>query len=158
MANDRLLDSLKPAEIKAAVLAEMNERGSAESYSILGSVAKRLDSREHNYGRTGRVNPYEERRVDDRYMSRVKRALETLTEEGTLVKHGSGYRNIPTYYTLDAWAAHQAAAREARDRAEEDTARWLSVAERLGGQEILMADPGHLSLSSWERLLDKAGW
>jgi hypothetical protein len=26
MENDRLLDSLKPAEVKAAVLAEMNER------------------------------------------------------------------------------------------------------------------------------------
>jgi hypothetical protein len=161
VANDRLLDSLKPAEIKAAVLAEMNERGSAESYELTVAVARRCGSNERNYPPDARA--WAIRDIDDRYVGRIKRGLESLTDDGILVKHGSGYKKIPKYWTQAAWAERERQALEAAAAEEAERQRWVKIADRLSVQGLLFSgmphsSPGRLSRDDWEKLLDKAGW
>lgn len=155
MPDARLLDSLTPAEIKTAVLAEMGERGSAESYDLLDAVAKRCGSHRLNYG-TDR--PYEVRRIVDRYVARIGRAMAALADDDLLVRGGRGYKNIVTYHTPADWAAREARAEAAEAERTAENERWTQVMARLGDQEILMTTAGQLSLESWERLLGRAGW
>lgn len=155
MPDARLIDSLTPAEIKTAVLAELNERGSADSFSLLDAVAKRCGSHRMNYG-TDR--PWEVRRIDDRYAARISRAMTALADEGLLVRGGKGYRNIVTYHTPADWAARGVRAEAAEAERAAENERWTQVMARLSDQGILMTTAGQLSLESWERLLDRAGW
>lgn len=153
------LDSLTPAEIKTAVAALMPERGHAEAYQLLEAVANQLDS-----SRSETPGGYQHSRVIERYFGRVKRALDALAVEGTLVKVGAKERppngtspGSVHYYTPEAFAAAKAAyeEREAAELAEK--LRWDLVANRLDAVEVTLKRDGSLSLEHWEHLLEATG-
>jgi hypothetical protein len=158
----RQLDDLKPAEIKAAVAALMPGLGQAESWQILETVAQRLGS-----SKMATPGGYQHNAVLDRYVGRVKRALDALAADGVLVRVGA--KDQPPdgtspgdvhYYTPEAYAA-------AKSWNEERLAALKAQAEykdelrtRLRKAGIEMGDSGNfvsVPLTDMKHLLDLAG-
>lgn len=162
--NTVMLDDLRPARIREAALAEALERGRfCTDHQVYSGVANRLGSSLDNLRYRGRG--YERNREQERFFGRVDRALKALAEEGRLRRTGRDERGpdgtrsrFVMYWTPEKWAVAEAERAIVLAGLAETEARWAKVAERLGAQEILMTRQGHLSLSSWERLLDRAGW
>lgn len=102
----------------------------------------------------------------DRFSNQVRRALDTLAAEGTLIKIGkgeqslSGYRqNTPEYYTP---AQHEhAVAKAQRERTDKRaaTTRWERVHDALEFRGIVPTSnrgtPVSLDLNAWENLLEQ---
>jgi hypothetical protein len=167
-----MLDSLTPAEIRTAVLAQMLEEGPcggrwAEAYMLYGPVAQRLGS---GWGRSGmpEPGPYGSRRKEEailnRYNGRVTRALESLAASGDLVKVGKDQPgpNGVTWSGVQYWvpAAYEKEKRTAEikaDAAAAEKLRWERVAVRLLPFDIMLKKDGSLSLDDWEHLLEATG-
>lgn len=163
-----MLDSLTPAEIREAVLAQVLEEGRwTETYQLYGSVAKRLDS---NWGGPGlpAPGPYGGRRQQEvilnRYNGRVARALEVLAASGDLVKvgkdqlgpDGTAWSGVQ-YWVPAAYEKAKSDAEAAAVAAAEEKLRWDLVANRLDAVEVSLNKNGSLSLTDWEHLLEAAG-
>lgn len=155
----RQLDSLTPAEIKAAIPVVFPEDGHAEAYQLLETVANHLDS-----SRTEVPSGYRANRVTELYVGRVKAALVKLAAEGTLVRVGSKERppdgtstGSVHYYTPDAFAAAKARSEKAEAEALAVNLRWDLVANRLDAVQVHLRPNGSLTLTDWEHLLEATG-
>ena len=149
----RLLDSLTPAEILPAVLAEVRKRGHAEWSDVATPVAGALDS---SYVNTGAKYRWDTQKIQVRFEGRVKRALQKLADEGKLVrKDNAGYRGAPMYYTPEKWAEQQAEAEKRLQDKRTEVARWDRIRDRLGEQGFVLNEHQGLRAGSWERLLDR---
>lgn len=156
----RQLDTLTPAEIKAAIPEVFPESGHAQSYQVVWAVAEKLGS-----GNQAVPQGYTGNRVQERYTGRVKRALDALAAEGTLVKVPAGDR-LPDgrpqsirevrYYTPAAFEAATAAHAVRQAAGAQEKARWEKVAERLGAVDVALGNGGSLTLDDWENLLEAA--
>lgn len=155
----RMLESLTPAEIKAAIPAVFPEDGHAESHHVVWTVAEKLDS-------SSQAVPqgYSGNRVQERYIGRVKRALDALAAEGTLVRVGA-QESPPDgtspgsvhYYTPEAFAAAKARSEQREAEALTEKVRWERIAVRLLAADVTLRKDGSLSAESWERLLEVTG-
>jgi hypothetical protein len=91
------------------------------------------------------------------YLIQTLRAVGTLTEDGTLVKTGSG--RGARYRTPEARERELKSAREARQASQELQNAWQRVKTRLAGHGITGSGGGELDirldLGTWEDLLGK---
>lgn len=167
--HSRLLDSLKPPEIREAALAEITGRGHSDvEYGLIVAVARRCDSDNAN---TGAVPRWDALAIQQKFAGKVSRAMEKLVSEGLIRKSGpkdarpdgSQHRYV-TYWTHDAWKAAEEKAREHADAARALAQRWDSIEDRLKNATGLNLDAGRvtgtrkLDAAEWEWLLDRAGW
>jgi hypothetical protein len=155
----RQLDSLTPAEIKAAIPMVFPEDGHAEAYELLDAVANQLDS-----SRSEIPDGYRRNAVLERYLGRVKRALDAIAADGTLIRVGSKERppdgtspGDVHYYTPDAFAAAKARSEKREAEALTEKVRWERIAVRLLAADVTLRRDGSLSAESWERLLEVTG-
>lgn len=162
----RKLDSLTPAEIKEAVAALAPALGEFASYNVVHDVAAHLGSSTTDDGAFA-TSGYARSRDLDRYFGRVKRAMDLLAADGTLVKVAAGEplqdRAYATgrqarYYTAEAYAAAKAEGDKDKARREEERARWMRIADRAaaGGYEFNRTSYG-MRADHWEALLERAG-
>jgi hypothetical protein len=154
-----MLDSLTPAEIKAAIPMVFPEDGHAESHHLLDAVAEKLDS-----SRNATPGGFQHTRDLERYFARVKRALDALAAEGTLIRVGSKERppdgtspGSVHYYTPEAFAAAKARSEQREAGALTEKVRWERIAVRLLAADVTLRRDGSLSAESWERLLEVTG-
>lgn len=155
----RQLDSLTPAEIKAAIPMVFPEDGHAEAYQVLDPVAEKLDS-----SRDATPGGWQHNRVLERYFGRVKRALDALAADGALIRVGAKERppdgtspGDVHYYTPDAFAAAKARSEKAEAEALAVNLRWDLLAGRLDAVEVRLRPNGSLTLEDWEHLLEATG-
>jgi hypothetical protein len=165
----RELDSLKPDEIReaaAAVAAAEPQGWVTMNARLLWLVAERLGSSSRAEG-TFTGSRYQWNEVTRRYEGRVKRALDALAGNGTLVKARAG-EMIPggsvklsmrevRYYTPGAHAAARAEGEKRQAEALAEKARWERIAVRLLAADVYLRKNGSLSAEAWERLLEVTG-
>lgn len=159
----RQLDDLKPAEIKEAAAAVMEDQeGGVHPARMLSAVAKKLDSDIHLGVPAGRQGTHDY----DRFAGRVSRAMQALADEGKLVKVGpddpspDGRAVIGraiSYYTPKAYAAARETGDRVRAERTENSRRWADVRIRLAKENFHMDGQHGLSLDDWELLLRRAG-
>jgi hypothetical protein len=155
----RQLESLTPAEIKAAIPMVFPEDGHAEAYQLLEAVANHLDS-----SRTEVPSGYRASGVLELYVGRIKAALVKLAVEGTLVRIGAKDQppdgtspGTVSYWTPDAFAAAKARSEKREAEALTEKVRWERIAVRLLAADVTLRRDGSLSAESWERLLEVTG-
>jgi hypothetical protein len=147
------------AVVKAAVASWMDEAGDAELYETCGGVTQILDLAPSLAGRTGE-------RDRERFKGQVKRALDQLAGEGTLVKVGQGdlpptgltALDRPRWYTPAKLGAVKQAASLYADQLADQARRWEAVHAALtqAGYDPLTpaTGPAMLALDGWERLAE----
>src|ERR1700748_1145336 len=103
----RQLDDLTPAAIKAAIPAVFPEDGHVQAHQIVWTVAEQLD-----FSHQAVPQGYAGSRAQERYVGRVRRALDALADDGVLVRVGAKEQppdgtspGSVHYYTPEAFAA-----------------------------------------------------
>lgn len=150
----RPLGDLKPAEIREAVAALMPEHGRVEAHTLLGFVAERLGSSRAGAGHL----------TTQDYADRVRRALNTLAENGTLTKIGingllpnGSYSNVACWYTPEAYERERQRGEEEQAARAAGRERWGQIAVRLLGADITLSRDTTIAPGDWEKLLTLAG-
>lgn len=159
----RKLDGLKPAEIKEAAAALAPEHGHFEAYQAQTYVADRLESSTSDRD-AFTSSGYGIIREQERYFGRVKRALDALAVEGTLIRVGanqvlpSGLNSYNTvqYFTPEAFAVAKERGDQERAQREAEDLRWTLAANRLDALGIKLPGSNRLALEDLEKLLTLA--
>lgn len=158
----RELDSLSPAEILKVIRERALELGTVEIYQLLNHVAVALGSSWHQpdaFTRQGRV-------IQERYAARIKRALDILTRDGTLVKTGMGHGKGPgggyvargqvKWYTPGAFRAAEQEVLAKRRLKEEADRHWQQIGKRLYDLTgVVLSNRHTLEPDQWDHLLRK---
>lgn len=153
------LDDLTPAAIKAAIPAVFPGDGHAEVHHVLWYVAEKLGS-----GSKAVPQGYSGTRVQERYLGRVKRAMDALAEEGVLVRVGAKDRppdgtspGTVSYWTPEAYQEAKSESEKRRREGQAQAFRNDRIHSRLRAAGIAVLPDGSLRPDDWEHLLDLAG-
>lgn len=161
MSGISIMDRLTTREIKDQAFRALVEAGEAQTYQLIDPVLAA-----YGVNRAELPSTWASRKSQERFLGRLRTALNELAAEAAIVKIGIGSqlpngttadRTNVAYFSKEAYQqalARYEAANEARNAEEE---RWQGISDRLDRAAFRRDEYTVITADAWESLLAMAG-